>query len=51
MVRCKLPGAEWSGNILACHIRGKMRGEKLFRQLLFFHYRENVNFQIIMRLK
>lgn len=33
MVRCKLPGAEWSGNILN---KRKMHGEKLFRQLLFF---------------
>ena len=33
MVRCKLPGAEWSGNILS---KRKMRGEKLLCQLLFF---------------
>lgn len=35
MVRCKLPGAEWSGNILACHIRGKCVERSCFGSFSF----------------
>lgn len=36
MVRCKLLGAEWSGNILACHIRGKCVERSCFGSFSFF---------------